>query len=50
MASSRSLGQPGGHHTRETLGILAAEGYTWCGDQCDDDLPLRVSRSTQSAW
>ena len=28
---------PGGHHTRETLGILADEGYTWSGDQCDDD-------------
>jgi peptidoglycan/xylan/chitin deacetylase (PgdA/CDA1 family) len=33
---------PGGHHTRETLGILADEGYTWCGDQCDDDLPYVV--------
>jgi peptidoglycan/xylan/chitin deacetylase (PgdA/CDA1 family) len=33
---------PGGFHTRETLGILADEGYTWCGDQCDDDLPYVV--------
>ena len=33
---------PGGHHTRETLGILADEGYKWCGDQCDDDLPYVV--------
>jgi peptidoglycan/xylan/chitin deacetylase (PgdA/CDA1 family) len=33
---------PGGHHTRETLGILADEGYIWCGDQCDDDLPYVV--------
>ncbi len=33
---------PGGHHTRETMGILAEEGYTWCGDQCDDDLPYLV--------
>ena len=33
---------PGGFHTRETLGILADEGYTWCGDQCDDDLPYLV--------
>jgi peptidoglycan/xylan/chitin deacetylase (PgdA/CDA1 family) len=33
---------PGGYHTRETLGILAEEGYTWCGDQCDDDLPYLV--------
>ena len=33
---------PGGYHTRETLGILADEGYTWCGDQCDDDLPYVV--------
>src|ERR1700758_1517982 len=33
---------PGGHHTRETLGILADEGYTWSGDQCDDDLPYVV--------
>jgi peptidoglycan/xylan/chitin deacetylase (PgdA/CDA1 family) len=23
-------------------GILADEGYTWCGDQCDDDLPYVV--------
>jgi peptidoglycan/xylan/chitin deacetylase (PgdA/CDA1 family) len=33
---------PGGHHTRETLSILADEGYIWCGDQCDDDLPYVV--------
>ena len=33
---------PGGHHTRETLSILADEGYIWCGDQCDDDLPYLV--------
>jgi peptidoglycan/xylan/chitin deacetylase (PgdA/CDA1 family) len=33
---------PGGHHTPETLGILAEEGYTWCGDQSDDDLPYVV--------
>ena len=33
---------PGGLHTRETLSILAEEGYTWCGDQCDDDLPYLV--------
>lgn len=33
---------PGGLHTPETLGILAEEGYTWCGDQCDDDLPYVV--------
>lgn len=33
---------PGGHHTPETIGILAEEGYTWCGDQCDDDLPYVV--------
>jgi peptidoglycan/xylan/chitin deacetylase (PgdA/CDA1 family) len=33
---------PGGHHTRETLALLAEEGYKWCGDQCDDDLPYVV--------
>lgn len=33
---------PGGHHTAETVGILADEGYTWCGDQCDDDLPYVI--------
>src|SRR5690348_13738046 len=33
---------PGGHHTEETLGILADEGYTWNGDLCDDDLPYVV--------
>jgi peptidoglycan/xylan/chitin deacetylase (PgdA/CDA1 family) len=33
---------PGGHHTAETIGILADEGYTWCGDQCDDDLPYVI--------
>ncbi len=33
---------PGGLHTSETLGLLAEEGYTWCGDQCDDDLPYVV--------
>lgn len=33
---------PGGYHTRETVGILADEGYTWCGDQCDDDLPYVI--------
>lgn len=33
---------PGGYHTAETLGILADEGYTWSGDQCDDDLPYVV--------
>lgn len=33
---------PGGHHTAETLGILADEGYTWNGDLCDDDLPYVV--------
>lgn len=33
---------PGGYHTRETLGMLAEEGYKWCGDQCDDDLPYVV--------
>jgi peptidoglycan/xylan/chitin deacetylase (PgdA/CDA1 family) len=33
---------PGGHHTKETLGILADEGYTWSGDQCDDDNPYVV--------
>jgi peptidoglycan/xylan/chitin deacetylase (PgdA/CDA1 family) len=33
---------PGGLHTPETLGILAEEGYTWCGDQSDDDLPYVV--------
>lgn len=33
---------PGGLHTEETLGILAEEGYTWCGDQSDDDLPYVV--------
>lgn len=30
---------PGGNHTAETLGILAEEGYLWCGDRCDDDPP-----------
>ena len=30
---------PGGNHTAETLSILAEEGYTWCGDRCDDDPP-----------
>jgi peptidoglycan/xylan/chitin deacetylase (PgdA/CDA1 family) len=33
---------PGGYHTRDTLRILAEEGYIWCGDQCDDDLPYVV--------
>ena len=33
---------PGGGHTKETLSILADEGYTWCGDQCDDDPPYVV--------
>jgi peptidoglycan/xylan/chitin deacetylase (PgdA/CDA1 family) len=33
---------PGGHHTAETLSILVDEGYTWSGDQCDDDLPYVV--------
>jgi peptidoglycan/xylan/chitin deacetylase (PgdA/CDA1 family) len=33
---------PGGYHTAETLGILADEGFTWCGDQCDDDNPYVV--------
>ena len=33
---------PGGNHTEETLGILAEEGYTWCGDRCDDDPPYVV--------
>jgi len=33
---------PGGLHTEETLGILAEEGYTWSGDQCDDDVPYVV--------
>jgi peptidoglycan/xylan/chitin deacetylase (PgdA/CDA1 family) len=33
---------PGGYHTAETLGILADEGYTWCGDPCDDDNPYVV--------
>ncbi|MEE8141314.1 MAG: polysaccharide deacetylase family protein [Alphaproteobacteria bacterium] len=33
---------PGGGHTPETIGILADEGYTWCGDQSDDDLPYVV--------
>jgi len=33
---------PGGGHTKETVGILADEGYRWCGDQCDDDLPYVV--------
>lgn len=36
---------PGGLHTPETLGILAEEGYTWCGDQSDDDLPYVVRAS-----
>jgi peptidoglycan/xylan/chitin deacetylase (PgdA/CDA1 family) len=36
---------PGGAHTEETLGILAEEGYTWCGDQSDDDLPYVVAVS-----
>jgi peptidoglycan/xylan/chitin deacetylase (PgdA/CDA1 family) len=34
---------PGGGHTEETMGILADEGYTWCGDQSDDDLPYVVT-------
>jgi len=40
----RSVGwvSPGGNHTEETLGILAEEGYTWCGDRCDDDPPYVV--------
>jgi len=38
---------PGGHHTTETLGILADEGYTWCGDQCDDDNPYVVEVDRQ---
>mgnify|MGYP003343786468 CR=1 FL=1 len=33
---------PGGHHTADTLRLLAEEGYTWSGDQCDDDLPYVV--------
>lgn len=44
VTGTRPVGwvSPGGYHTRETLGILAEEGYTWCGDQCDDDLPYLV--------
>ena len=44
VTGTRPVGwvSPGGHHTRETLSILAEEGYTWCGDQCDDDLPYLV--------
>lgn len=44
VTGTRPVGwvSPGGLHTRETLGILAEEGYTWCGDQCDDDLPYLV--------
>lgn len=36
---------PGGNQTKETLAILAEEGYTWCGDFCDEDLPYSVERS-----
>jgi len=34
---------PGGNHTEATIGILADEGYTWCGDRCDRDLPYTTS-------
>lgn len=30
---------PGNLVTAETLGIVAEEGYTWCGDAFDDDVP-----------
>jgi allantoinase len=36
------MGPGGGMHTIETLGILASEGLTWSGDQCDDDVPYVV--------
>lgn len=43
-AGRRPVGwvSPGGHHSAETLQLLAEDGYTWSGDQCDDDLPYLV--------
>jgi peptidoglycan/xylan/chitin deacetylase (PgdA/CDA1 family) len=36
------MGPGGGMHSVETLGIIASEGFTWSGDQCDDDAPYVV--------
>lgn len=38
------MGPGGGMHTLETLGILASEGFSWSGDQCDDDVPYVVEQ------